>query len=224
MPLRVLLAEDNLLVREGVIRLLQAEPDLEVVAVCQDLDELLGAAHGSAPDVVVTDIRMPPTMRDEGIRAAVQLRAVQPETGVVVLTQYPNPEYLRRLLDGGSTGRAYLLKERVSDGRQLVDTVREVARGGSVIDPVVVETLMAATNEPKRSELDRLTPRERDVLAAMARGLSNAAIASELFVTQRAVEKHVNAIFARLGLAEEPEVSRRVMAVLVYLTDQPRPG
>jgi DNA-binding NarL/FixJ family response regulator len=220
MPLRVLLAEDNLLVREGIIRLLQAEADLEVVAVCRDLDGLLEAARETAPEVVVTDIRMPPTMRDEGIRAAVQVRAMRPETGVVVLTQYPNPDYLRTLLAGGSAGRAYLLKERVSDGRQLVDTVREVARGGSVIDPLVVETLMAATNEPKRRDLDRLTPRERDVLAAMARGLSNAAIGNALFITQRAVEKHVNAIFARLGLAEEPDVSRRVMAVLVYLTEQ----
>jgi DNA-binding NarL/FixJ family response regulator len=170
--------------------------------------------------VVVTDIRMPPTMRDEGIRAAVELRSARPELGVVVLTQYPNPDYLRAVLAGGSRGRAYLLKERVSEGRQLVDAVREVARGGSVIDPVVVESLMAATNAAHRSDLARLTPREVDVLAAMARGLSNAAIASELFITQRAVEKHVNSIFARLGLTDEPDISRRVRAVLLYLTDQ----
>jgi DNA-binding NarL/FixJ family response regulator len=222
MPLRVLLAEDHLLVREGIIRLLQVEPDLEVVAVCQDLDDLLDAASSSAPDVVVTDIRMPPTMRDEGIRAAVQLRATRPELGVVVLTQYPNPDYLRAVLAEGSHGRAYLLKDRVSEGRQLADAVRAVARGGSVVDPVVVETLMASTNPTNRSDLGKLTPRERDVLAAMARGLSNAAIASALFITQRAVEKHVNAIFARLGLTEEQDVSRRVMAVLMYLTDQRR--
>jgi DNA-binding NarL/FixJ family response regulator len=220
MPLRLLLAEDHLLVREGIIRLLQVEPDLEIVAVCQDLDGLLEAASSSAPDVVVTDIRMPPTMRDEGIRAAVELRSARPELGVVVLTQYPNPDYLRAVLAGGSRGRAYLLKERVSEGRQLVDAVREVARGGSVIDPVVVESLMAATNAAHRSDLARLTPREVDVLAAMARGLSNAAIASELFITQRAVEKHVNSIFARLGLTDEPDISRRVRAVLLYLTDQ----
>jgi DNA-binding NarL/FixJ family response regulator len=223
-PLRVVVAEDNLLVREGVIRLLQADPDVQVIAACQDYDGLIATVTGEEPDVLVTDIRMPPGQRDEGIRAAVELRSRQPGTGVVVLSQYPNPAYLQRLLAEGSDGRAYLLKERVSEGSELVDAVHKVAQGGSVIDSVVVESLMAATTARKRGELDRLTARETEVLAAMARGRSNAAVSADLFITQRAVEKHVNAIFAKLGLTEEQEVSRRVMAVLLYLTEQAPPG
>jgi DNA-binding NarL/FixJ family response regulator len=218
--LRVVLAEDNLLVREGVTRLLQADPGLDVVAACRDYDELVDTVGTERPDVVVTDIRMPPGQLDEGIRAAVHLRAAYPEVGVVVLSQYTNPAYLQKLLADGTRGRAYLLKDRVSEGSELVDAVHKVAAGGSVIDPAVVETLMAATTARKRSDLDRLTPREAEVLAAMARGRSNAAISADLVVSQRAVEKHVNAIFAKLGLTEEQEVSHRVMAVLLYLTEQ----
>ncbi len=220
MALRVVLAEDNLLVREGVQRLLDAEPDIEVVASCGDLDALLRAVDDARPDVVLTDIRMPPTGSDEGIRAAESLRARHPSVGVVVLSQHDDAAYAVALLGGGSGRRAYLLKDRVADPASLVAAIREVARGGSVVDPVVVERLIAAQARAARSPLSELTPREREVLSEMAQGKNNAAIARTLVLTPRAVEKHINAIFSKLPLEEEPDVDRRVKAVLLYLSEQ----
>src|SRR2546423_1459149 len=206
MGLRVVVAEDSYLLREGVVRLVQSAADLQLVGICEDYVALLEAVHASAPDVVVTDIRMPPTGQDEGIRAAQELRTISPRTGVVVLTQYANPTYLMALLEGGSQGRAYLLKERVADADVLLGAVREVANGGSVIDPSVVEALVAETTSRRRSQLRRLSPREQEVVAEMASGKSNAAIATALSITDRAVEKHINAIFSKLSLGEESDV------------------
>ncbi|MDP8930754.1 MAG: response regulator transcription factor [Actinomycetota bacterium] len=217
MPIRVVLADDSYLVREGVKLLIETQSELELVAVCEDLDSLKSAVEATRPDVVLTDIRMPPTGTDEGIRAAEWLRETAPEVGVVVLSQYSEPDYAIALFQHGSERRAYLLKERVSDLDQLLHAVGEVARGGSVIDPKVVEVLVAARTKEKGSELDRLTPREREVLAEMAQGKNNAAIAQSLFLTERAVEKHINSIFAKLGLAEEQATHRRVRAVLLFL-------
>lgn len=215
-----MVAEDSLLVREGVRQLLDHQPDIEVVAVCGDLPELLAAVDAQSPDVVVTDVRMPPTSSDEGIQAATQLRRTHPRIGVVVLSQYAEPGYATPLLAEGSTGRAYLLKERVSQPEQLVDAVRAVAQGGSVIDSAVVDVLVAASGRVRSSPLALLTPREREVLAQIAQGKSNAGVAASLFLTERAVEKHINVLFAKLGLAAEPDVNRRVKAVLLYLSEQ----
>jgi DNA-binding NarL/FixJ family response regulator len=220
MALRVVLAEDNLLVRQGVQRLIEAEDDIQVAASCGDLDALLAAVDAERPDVVLTDIRMPPTGTDEGIRAAEQLRSSHPSVGVVVLSQHDDAAYAVALLAAGSGRRAYLLKDRVSDPESLVGAIREVARGGSVIDPKVVETLVAARAQAAHSPLAELTPREREVLTEMAQGKNNAAIASALVLTPRAVEKHINAIFAKLQLGEEPGMDRRVKAVLVFLSEQ----
>jgi DNA-binding NarL/FixJ family response regulator len=219
MALRVVLAEDNLLVREGVRRLLEAEEGFELVAACGDLDGLLSAVETERPDVVLTDIRMPPTGTDEGLRAAAALRASAPGVGVVVLSQHDDPAYALALFDGGSAGRAYLLKERVADPAQLAGAIREVARGGSVVDPRVVDALVAARARARMSPLAGLTPREREVLAGMAQGKNNGAIAEALVLTVRAVEKHVNAIFSKLELGEEPTADRRVKAVLLFLAD-----
>ncbi|MCU1454233.1 MAG: two component transcriptional regulator, LuxR family [Acidimicrobiales bacterium] len=224
MGIKVVLAEDNVLLREGVARLIEAQPDLELVGTCGDLPELLALVAAHAPDAVVTDIRMPPTGTDEGIRAASQLRAEHPGTGVVVLSQYANPAYALELLAGGSEGRAYLLKERVSDVDELADAIRTVAAGGSVIDPKVVEALVAASARRPTSDLDRLTPRETEILREMATGKSNAAIAETLILSERAVEKHTNSIFSKLGLSEERNVNRRVKAVLLYLAGRPETG
>jgi DNA-binding NarL/FixJ family response regulator len=218
--LRVVLAEDNYLVREGVGKLIALEGDLEVVAVCADHPSLLRAVDKELPDVVVTDIRMPPTGTDEGIRAAKELRLRYPDMGVVVLSQYSEPAYALDFLEAGSRGRAYLLKERVSDIGQLAAAIREVARGGSVIDPEVVEKLVAARSRESRSPLRALTPRELEVLAEMAQGKNNAAAAASLVLSERAVEKHINQIFFKLRLTEEPDVHRRVKAVLLFLSAQ----
>ncbi len=217
MALRVVLAEDNYLVREGVGKLIDLEEDLEVVAACIDYPSLLRAVEQESPDVVVSAIRMPPTGSDEGIRAANELRALHPNLGVVVLSQYSEPAYALRFLENGSKGRAYLLKERVSDIGQLASAIREVARGGSVIDPEVVDNLVKARSQDARSPLRALTPREVEVLAEMAQGKNNAAVASALVLSERAVEKHINSIFFKLGLSEETEVHRRVKAVLLFL-------
>ncbi len=217
MALRVVLAEDNYLVREGVGKLIDLEPDLEVVAACVDYPSLLKAVERDSPNVVVTDIRMPPTGTDEGIRAANELRALYPNLGVVVLSQYSEPAYALRFLENGSKGRAYLLKERVSDIGQLASAIREVARGGSVIDPEVVDNLVKARSLDARSPLRALTPREVEVLAEMAQGKNNAAVAAALVLSERAVEKHINSIFFKLGLSEETDVHRRVKAVLLFL-------
>jgi len=218
-PLRVALADDHYLVREGTRRLLEAQPDVEVVAVCEDLDSLLAAVAAERPDVVVTDIRMPPTSTDEGIRAAELLRETDAGIGVVVLSQYAEPQYALPLLERGSEGRAYLLKERVEDVEQLVGAIRTVAAGGSVVDPKVVEALVAANARTEQSPLHDLTPRERDVLREMASGKNNAAIAAELFLTERSVEKVIHSIFLKLGLTWETAVHKRVTAVVMYLAE-----
>ena len=220
MALRVVFAEDNYLLREGMARLIEAQPALELVGTCTHLEELLASVEEHAPDVVITDIRMPPTGRDEGIRAAERLRDTHPGTGVVVLSQYAEPGYALRLLERGASGRAYLLKERVSDVGQLVDAVTQVASGGSVIDPAVVEVLVAARSRAARSPLRHLTARESEILAEMAQGKNNAGIASALHLTDRAVEKHINSIFSKLGLTHEGDVSRRVKAVLLFLAER----
>ena len=220
MALRVVLAEDNYLVREGVGKLIDLEDDLEVVAVCADYPSLVKSVDQEVPDVVVTDIRMPPTGTDEGIRAANELRGRYPDMGVVVLSQYSEPAYALQFLESGSKGRAYLLKERISDIGQLASAIREVARGGSVIDPEVGDKLVTARSRGARSPLRALTPREVEVLGEMAQGKNNAAVAASLVLSERAVEKHINSIFFKLGLTEEPDVHRRVKAVLLFLAAQ----
>ena len=219
MPIRVLLAEDHVLLREGVARLIGSHPDMEVVATCSNLPELLKAIDEQVPDVVVTDIRMPPTGTDEGIQAATWARAHHPDVGVVVLSQFVEPAYALSLLAEGSERRAYLLKERVSDVEDLLEAIRRVDQGRSVVDPKVVDALVARSTR-RRSELDRLTPRETEIMAEMAQGKSNAAIAASLTLSERAIEKHTNSIFSKLGLAEERDLNRRVKAVLMYLAEQ----
>jgi DNA-binding NarL/FixJ family response regulator len=220
MPVRLILAEDNLLVREGLQQLLAGVDDLEVVGSCGDLDGLLEAIEDRSPDVVVTDIRMPPTRTDEGIQVAERLRTSNPGVGVVVLSQYAEPAYALKLLDAGSDGRAYLLKDRVHDRGQLSTAIKTVASGGSVIDPKVVEVLVAARSRANGSPLRELTDREREVLAEIAEGKSNAAIAESLVLTKRAVEKHINSIFMKLRLAGADDVSKRVKATLMFLSDR----
>ena len=216
MAIRVVLAEDNTLLREGVARLLERAEGIELVGTAVDRPSVEALIEAEAPDVVVTDIRMPPTGTDEGIQIAAALRAERPEVGVVVLSQHADPAYALALLDGGSERRAYLLKERVSEVDELVAAIREVAAGGSVIDASVVESLVSS-RRPATSDVDRLTPREREILAEMAQGKSNAAIATTLVLSTRAVEKHTNSIFSKLGLSEELDMNRRVKAVLLYL-------
>jgi DNA-binding NarL/FixJ family response regulator len=219
-PIRVAVAEDNYLVREGVVRLLGIEPDLEVVAAYEDFDALIAGVAADPPDVVMTDIRMPPTGTDEGVRAANLIRASHPSVGVVVLSQYVEPDYALALLEHGADGRAYLLKERVSDVDVLRRAIEAVASGGSVIDPRVVEALVTARARPQ-SPLDFLTPRESEVLAEMALGRNNAGIGAALGLSERAVEKHINSLFAKLGVTSEPDVHRRVKAVLLHLSERP---
>ena len=220
---RIVVAEDNYLVREGLVRLLETQDGLEVVDACEDYDALLASVEANTPAVVITDIRMPPTGTDEGVRAANEIRDRHPEIGVVVLSQYVEPGYALALLEHGSSGRAYLLKERVSDIDQLRRAIDEVGDGGSVIDPKVVEALVEARSRRRNSPLDRLTPREREVLAEMAQGRNNAGVATALGLSERAVEKHINAVFSKLDLsvdaAGDPDVHRRVKAVLLYLAD-----
>ena len=219
MPIRLVLAEDHYLVREGVRRLLEGQPEFEVAAVCGDLDSLLEAVDRERPDVVVTDIRMPPGDSDEGIQAARRLRETNPDIGVVVLSNYANPAYALALLDTGSAGRAYMLKERVHDLDQLAGAIRAVAQGGSLIDPKVVEGLVAERARPATSPLSQLTARERDVLRKMAEGKNNASIAEDLIMTERSVEKVINSMFLKLGLTWEPAVHKRVKAVILYLAE-----
>lgn len=219
MAITVALGEDSLIVREGIQQLLATEPDIDVVAACGDLDSLLEAVEAKRPDVVITDIRMPPTETDEGIRVASILRESHPDTGVLVLSQYAAPTYALTLLDSGSDGRAYLLKQRVHDRAELVAAIKSVASGGSVIDPKIVEALVTANARSERSPLSALTPREHDVLAEIARGKSNTAIAESLVLTKRAVEKHINSIFLKLNLSDAEDVSKRVKATLVFLAE-----
>ena len=221
MPIRVVIAEDHALLRQGLERLLGNAPDIELVGSASTLDELDAAIESTDPDVVVTDIRMPPTNTDEGIRMAARLRVERPDCGVVVLSQHAEAAYALALLDDGSARRAYLLKEHVADLDELLVAVREVAAGGSRIDPRVVEQLVAGNRRSaKGSDLDRLTPRETEVLSEMAMGKSNGAIAASLVLSERAVEKHTNSIFSKLGLSEERDLNRRVQAVLMYLHHQ----
>jgi DNA-binding NarL/FixJ family response regulator len=217
MAIRVALADDNLIVREGIARLLAGQPDIEVVASCDDLDSLLQTVEECRPDVVVTDIRMPPTFSDEGIRFAALLRERHPDIGVVVVSNYAEPGFALALLESGSEGRGYLLKERVHSRTQLVSAIHSVASGGSVMDPKIVEPLVAAKSRPEQSPLSELTTREREVLAEIAQGKSNAAIADSLVLTKRAVEKHINSIFLKLQLSDGASVSKRVKATLMFL-------
>jgi len=216
-PIRLVVAEDHYLVREGIRRLLETQPEFEIVAVCGDLDSLLSAVDTERPDVVLTDIRMPPGNTDEGIQAAKRLRETHPDLGVVVLSQYASPSFALALLEGGSAGRSYLLKERVQDVEQLVSAIRTVAEGGSVIDPKVVEALVAANARGQESPLGQLTPREHDVLREMAAGKSNAAIAETLFLTEGSVEKVIHSIFQKFELTWETSIHKRVKAVILYL-------
>ncbi len=217
--IRLVLAEDGDLLRAGVLALLEGYDDIDVVATATSLPELLAAVDAHAPDLVLTDIRMPPDFTDEGIRAATLLRRTHPQIGVVALTQYSDVEYALDLVREGSDGRGYLLKERVADVDELVSALRIVAAGGSVIDQIVVDALVATSTRRTDSVLDRLTPRELEVLAMVARGMTNAAIAAELVVTDRAVEKHINSILSKLDLPADAPVHRRVAATLVFLSE-----
>jgi len=218
--LRVALGEDSYLAREGISRVLEAEDDIEIVATCEDFESLRAAVGETEPDVVLTDIRMPPTHTDEGIRLAAELRATHPAVGVVVLSQYAEPLYATKLLESGSGGRAYLLKERVTDRGELSRALREVAEGRSVVDAQIVEALLEVRRRREESGLDTLTSREQEILALIAEGWSNEAIASRLFITKRAVERHINSIFWKLELGDSADVSRRVKAALLYLAGQ----
>jgi DNA-binding NarL/FixJ family response regulator len=218
MSRRIVLADDAFIIREGVRLVLESE-GYEIVAMAEDHDELLTAVEEHQPEVVVTDIRMPPTRTDEGIRAARQIRAEHPSIGVVVLSQYVEPEYALKLLEDGSTGLAYLLKERVGDAGALADAVERVAAGESKIDPKVVDALVEGRLNKKETKLDRLSERESEVMAELASGKSNRAIAETLFLSERAVEKHINSIFTKLDLIPERETNRRVLAVLLYLAE-----
>jgi len=214
--IRVLLAEDSYVVREGVRALIETQDDLELVGTCSDLPTLMAGVDEHVPDVVITDIRMPPDQTDEGVRAAQWMRDAHPDIGVVVLSQYVEEDYAVRLFEGGSGGRAYLLKERLGDVEELVEAIREVLGGGSVVDSAVVDSLISARSR-QSSPVDDLTPREREVLSHIARGSNNKAIAEQLVLSPRAVEKHINSIFAKLGIAEETDSHHRVRAVLLYM-------
>ena len=215
--LRVVFAEDNYLVREGTAALLAEVDEIELVGVVEDPQALLRSVGELQPDGVLTDIRMPPTFSSEGIDAAKRIRIEYPAVGVVVLSQYAEDDLAFELLSDGVAGLGYLLKERISQVDELVRALQEVCRGGSALDPKIVEGLMFRRSREARSPLHGLTDRERDVLAEMAAGRNNAAIAKTLFLSDRAVEKHIGVVFHKLGLIDEGEVNRRVMAVLAFL-------
>jgi DNA-binding NarL/FixJ family response regulator len=217
----VALADDSYLVRQALVSILTRSEEMTLVASYSDATSLLAAVERDRPDVVLTDIRMPPSGDDEGIRLAAELRRRHPGMGVVVLSQYAEPRYALRLLGDGSDGLAYMLKERVADRNQLLSAISAVAAGGSYVDPKVVEALISAGTHARDSHILELTPRELEVLALVAQGLSNAAIGAQLFLTKRAVEKHVGAILSKLCLPDSEDVSRRVMATLAYLSDRP---
>ena len=217
MSTRVVIADDNLIAREGIQQLLATEDDLEVVASVGDLPELLDAVARERPDVVLTDMRMPPTQSDEGIRFANHMRESHPDVGVIVLSQYEEPGYALTLIELGSDRRGYLLKERIHDRSQLRAAIDAVVRGGAIIDPKLVDALVSGKARLDRSPLSELTPREREVLAEIAQGKSNAAIAESLVLTKRAVEKHINSIFLKLNLGFADDVNKRVKATLLFL-------
>ncbi len=216
-PISVVIAEDNLLVRDSVHRALSTDPDVTVVGVAEDYDTTVELIEQHHPTLLFTDVRMPPTSTDEGIRLARWMRTAHPDVGVIVLSQYADPRFATGLLDGGTAARGYLLKERISHFDQLSEAVHQVAEGGTVLDPLVVEALLAQPNSV--AKVSRLTPREREVLAELAAGRSNRTVAKRLVLTQRAVEKHINSIFAKLGLTVDDSVDRRVKAVLMFLDD-----
>ena len=220
MSIRAVLGEDSYLAREGILRALEEVDDVELVGTCGDLDSLRALIDELQPDVVLTDIRMPPTNTAEGIDLATELRSTHPDVGVVVLSQYAEPLYAMRLLEASSDRRAYLLKERIQDHDELSRALHEVARGRSVVDPRIVDGLLQAQRSRERSHLDTLTPREQEILGLIAEGWSNAAIAARLVITKRAVERHIHTIFWKLDLGDSGEVSRRVRAVLLYLAGQ----
>ena len=220
MPVRVVIADDSLLVREGLEQVLAGQPGIEVVGSYADLPSLLEAIEADPPDVVLTDIRMPPSQTDEGIQVAALMRESHPEIGVIVLSQYAEPVYALALLESGSDGRGYLLKERLHDREQLRSAVETVAGGGSVVDTKIVDVLVAARSRAERSALAELTPRELEVLTLIAEGKSNGAIADSLVLTKRAVEKHINSIFSKLGLTDAGDAGRRVKATLAFLADE----
>jgi DNA-binding NarL/FixJ family response regulator len=224
MALRVVLADDSYLVREALSHLLEGAPDIEVVAVCAEGDSLVDAIEAERPDVVLTDIRMPPGDDAEGVNVAARLRETHPGVGVVLLSQYLEPRYALELLAGGSDGRAYLLKERIHNRDELIAAIHATAAGGSVIDAKVVEMLVDARSRAEESPIGGLTQREREILAQIARGKSNPAIAESLGLTKRAVEKHINAIFTKLQLPETQDVSRRVTAARMFLADDGSPA
>jgi DNA-binding NarL/FixJ family response regulator len=220
MTIRVVLAEDSLLARDGIIRALEDDDEIEVVETCADLETLREAIDRNRPDVVLTDIRMPPSNTDEGIRLAVELRFSHPEIGVVVLSQHAEPRYAVALFDNGSDRRGYLLKERLKDRGELSHAVHEVAAGRSLVDMHVISELLETRRRHGTSQVDKLTPRESEILGMIAEGRSNSAIAETLLITKRGVERHISSIFAKLELGESEDVSRRVKAALVYLATQ----
>lgn len=219
MSIRLVFAEDSFLVRAGVQRMLESCADIDLVAVCADLDSARAAIDEQRPHVVLTDIRMPPKHTDEGIRLAEYCRRHHPGTGVILLSQYVEVSYVKTLLAQGTEGRGYLLKERIADADDLLDAVRTVHDGGSAIDPKVVAALVAGRSRAGDASLGRLSPREREVLAGIAQGRTNSAISAQLVITVHAVEKHVNSIFAKLGLSGDQSTHPRVRAALLYLAD-----
>jgi DNA-binding NarL/FixJ family response regulator len=206
-----------LLIRSGIEGLLQDEPTIELVGAASSLPELLAEVDRVGPDLVITDVRMPPTMTDEGIRAATELRKTQPDLGVLVLSQVADPAYLRRLVEDGSGRRGYLLKDNLATPGELMAAIDLVSKGGSFIDPAVVELLVNQQSKQASSPIGQLTTREREILSSVATGKSNQAIGEDLFISHRAVEKHINSIFAKLSLFEDPVINRRVQAVLMFL-------
>ena len=220
MTIRVVFGEDSYLARQAVLRVLEDEEDIDVVATCNDYDSLRLTVADVQPDVVLADVSMPPTHTDEGIRLAAELRETQPDVGVVILSQYAEPVFATKLLEGSTDGRAYLLKERVQGRSDVTRALREVAAGRSVVDPRIIELLLAAQRRREDSRFDTLTSREQAILALVAEGLSNGAIAEQTVITKRAVERHINSIFTKLNLADGEQYSRRVQAVLVYLAGQ----
>jgi DNA-binding NarL/FixJ family response regulator len=217
MATRLVIADDSVIVRAGIIALLEAEDGLEVVGEAGSLPDLVAQVEAASPDLVITDVRMPPSRTDEGIEAAIGFRRTHPHMGVLVLSQFAEPTYLRRLVDGGSGRRGYLLKDNLATPGELTTAIDLVVRGGSFIDPTVVELLVSQQSTQSTSLLSRLTGRETEILSAVASGKSNIAIAEELYIGHRAVEKHINSIFAKLDLFDDPDANRRVQAVLLFL-------
>jgi DNA-binding NarL/FixJ family response regulator len=223
-PVRVAVADDSVVIREGLTAMFAEEPGIELVGVCADGEELERLALRERPDVVITDIRMPPSGEHEGIRVATRLREAEPRIGVVILSQHIEPEYAVEAMGTGTARRAYILKDRLGDAAELTRVIRAVTDGGSAIDPLVVDALMEAREREQRSRLEALTPREREILAQIAEGKGNAAIAESLVLTKRAVEKHINSIFAKLALPNSSDISRRVKAALLFLAEEDPAG